>query len=60
MQPLAGFKVRVERTKHAIAEGFEIVQKTPVLEVYLRHVLSTSASRGLRRLGARRHGTCWR
>ena len=36
---LAGFKmVRVERTKHAIAEGFEIVQKTPVLEVYLRHV----------------------
>ena len=34
---LAGFKIlRVERTKHAIAEGWEIIRKTPVLEVFLR------------------------
>jgi len=34
---LAGIKlVRVDRTKHAVAEGLEIVTKTPVLEVYLR------------------------
>ena len=36
---LIGFKlVRVERTKHAIAEGWDIIQKTPVLEVFLRDV----------------------
>jgi hypothetical protein len=36
---LAGLKVlRVEETKHAIAEGMEIDQKTPVAEVYLRNV----------------------
>jgi hypothetical protein len=35
---LAGLKVlRVEETKHAIAEGMEINQKTPVVEVYLRN-----------------------
>ncbi len=34
---LVGLKfVRVERTNHAVAEGMNIVQKTPVLEVYLR------------------------
>lgn len=34
---LVGFKVvRVERTVHAIAEGMNIVVKTPVVEVYLR------------------------
>jgi hypothetical protein len=33
---LAGVKVvRVDRTKHTIAEGLEIVVKTPVVEVYL-------------------------
>jgi hypothetical protein len=33
---LVGFKVvRVEQTKHAIAEGMELVVKTPVVEVYL-------------------------
>ena len=33
---LAGLRlVRVETTTHAIAEGMNIVQKTPVLEVYL-------------------------
>ena len=33
---LVGLKVvRVDETKHAIAEGMEIVVKTPVLEVYL-------------------------
>ena len=36
---LAGFKlVRVDETEHAVAEGLEIVRKTPVLEVYLRDV----------------------
>ena len=36
---LAGLKIlRVERTKHVIAENWEISQKTPVLEVYLRDV----------------------
>jgi hypothetical protein len=36
---LVAFKlVRVERTKHTIAEGWEIIQKTPVLEVFLRNV----------------------
>jgi len=36
---LVGLKfVRMERTTHAIAEGMNIVQKTPVLEVYLRNV----------------------
>ncbi len=35
---LVGVKaVRVERTPHAVAEGMEIVRKTPVLEVYLRN-----------------------
>ena len=34
---LAGLKlVRVDRTKHAVAEGLEVVTQTPVLEVYLR------------------------
>ncbi len=34
---LAGIKVvRVDEAKHAIAEGMEIVTKTPVVEVYLR------------------------
>jgi hypothetical protein len=34
---LAGIKVvRVDETKHQIAEGMEIVTKTPVVEVYLR------------------------
>src|SRR5262249_47076586 len=33
----AGLKVvRVEETKHAIAEGLEVVTKTPIVEVYLR------------------------
>src|SRR5262249_49622700 len=33
---LAGIKVvRVETTRHAIAEGLEVVTKTPVVEVYL-------------------------
>jgi hypothetical protein len=33
---LAGLKVvRVERTRHAIAEGLELVTKTPIVEVYL-------------------------
>jgi hypothetical protein len=36
---LAGLKVlRVEETKHAVAEGLEVDQKTPVVEVYLRNV----------------------
>lgn len=36
---LAGLKVlRVEETKHAVAEGMEVDQKTPVVEVYLRNV----------------------
>ena len=36
---LAGFKlVRVERTKHVIAENWEIFQNSPVIEVYLRDV----------------------
>jgi hypothetical protein len=36
---LAGLRVaRVERTSHTIAEGWDIVQKTPVLEVYLSGV----------------------
>ncbi|MEX1059764.1 MAG: hypothetical protein WED13_01965 [Methyloceanibacter sp.] len=35
---LAGIRlVRVERTKHAIAEGMDISQETPVVEVYLRN-----------------------
>jgi hypothetical protein len=34
---LAGIKVvRVDETRHQIAEGMEIVTKTPVVEVYLR------------------------
>ncbi len=34
---LAGLKlVRVDETKHAVAEGLEVITKTPVLEVYLR------------------------
>jgi hypothetical protein len=34
---LAGIKVvRVDETRHAIAEGMEIVTRTPVVEVYLR------------------------
>jgi hypothetical protein len=33
---LAGIKVvRIDTTKHAVAEGMELVVKTPVLEVYL-------------------------
>jgi hypothetical protein len=36
---LAGLKVvRVEQTKHVIAENWEIVQSSPVVEVYLRGV----------------------
>lgn len=36
---LAGLKVvRVERTTHAIAENLNVVQNTPVVEVYLRDV----------------------
>jgi len=36
---LVGLKVvRVERTKHVIAENWEIFQKSPVVEVYLRSV----------------------
>jgi hypothetical protein len=36
---LAGLKVvRVERTKHAVAEGMDVLQETPVVEVYLRNV----------------------
>ena len=36
---LAGLKVlRVETSNNAVAEGMNIVQKTPVLEVYLRDV----------------------
>jgi hypothetical protein len=36
---LAGLKVaRVERTKHVIAENWEIFTNTPVIEVYLRDV----------------------
>jgi hypothetical protein len=35
---LAGLKVvRVETTPHSIAEGMTVVQKVPVVEVYLRH-----------------------
>jgi hypothetical protein len=38
---LAALKVlRVERTKHAIAEDLNVIEKTPVLEVYLRHALA--------------------
>ena len=34
---LIGLKlVRVDETKHAVAEGLEVITKTPVLEVYLR------------------------
>jgi hypothetical protein len=34
---LAGLRVvRVEETKHAIAEGLDVVAKTPIVEVYLR------------------------
>jgi len=34
---LAGIKVvRVDETRHAVAEGMEIVTRTPVVEVYLR------------------------
>lgn len=34
---LVGFKLlRVEKTKHAVAEGLSIEQETPVVEVYLR------------------------
>jgi hypothetical protein len=37
-QRLAGIRViRVERTKHAIAEGMEVLQETPIVEVYLRN-----------------------
>ena len=37
-QRLAGIRlVRVEKTKHAIAEGMEVLQETPVVEVYLRN-----------------------
>jgi hypothetical protein len=36
---LAGLKfLRVERTKHQISEDMTILQKTPVLELYLRNV----------------------
>jgi hypothetical protein len=36
---LAGLKiVRIERTKHVIAENWEILQKIPIVEVYLRDV----------------------
>lgn len=36
---LAGLRiVRVENTKHAVAEGWDVLQKTPVVEVYLRGV----------------------
>jgi hypothetical protein len=36
---LAGFKVlRVERSKHQISEDMTIIQKTPVVELYLRNV----------------------
>ena len=36
---LAGLKItRVERTKHVIAENWEIFTTTPVVEVYLRNV----------------------
>ena len=35
---LVGLKVvRVERSTHDIAEGLKVIQKTPVLEVYLRN-----------------------
>jgi hypothetical protein len=35
---LAGFKiVRIERSKHEVAEGMTIIQKTPVVELYLRN-----------------------
>jgi hypothetical protein len=35
---LVGIKfVRVERTAHDIGEGLKIIQKTPVLEIYLRN-----------------------
>jgi hypothetical protein len=36
---LAGLKVvRVERSKHQVAEDITIVQKTPIVEIYLRNV----------------------
>ncbi|HET8543491.1 MAG TPA: hypothetical protein VFL68_03195 [Pseudolabrys sp.] len=36
---LAGLKIlRVERAKHVIAENWEVIQKIPVIEVYLRDV----------------------
>jgi hypothetical protein len=36
---LVGLKIlRVERTKHLIAENWEVTQNTPVIEAYLRHV----------------------
>jgi len=35
---LAGIRVvRVEKTKHAVAEGIDIFRETPVVEVYLRN-----------------------
>jgi hypothetical protein len=38
-ESLAGLKIaRVERTKHVIAENWEIFQKSPVVEIYLRDV----------------------
>ena len=38
-ESLAGLKVvRIERTKHTIAENWDVIKKSPVLEVYLRNV----------------------
>src|SRR5262249_37749971 len=55
---LAGFKVvRVEQTKQAIAEGWEIIRKTPVVEVFLRNVPHDEGRwRHWRRRGARSRG----